>query len=123
MSGDGWLHGSLIYLGAAVVAVPLSRLLGLGSIIGYLAAGIAIGGRYLTTVSLEYERDVIPAWSGAAFVDAGDVWSQGKPELAFAAGVGARWQSPVGPIRVDIARGFDGPERGWQLHISAGPDL
>ena len=87
------------------------------------AAGIAIGGRYLTTVSLEYERDVIPAWSGAVFVDAGDVWSEGKPELAFAAGVGARWQSPVGPIRVDIARGFDGPERGWQLHISAGPDL
>ena len=38
-----WLSGSLIYLGAAVLAVPLARLLGLGSIIGYLAAGIAIG--------------------------------------------------------------------------------
>ncbi len=41
--GSSWLHGSLIYLGAAVLAVPLARLLGLGSIIGYLAAGIAIG--------------------------------------------------------------------------------
>jgi hypothetical protein len=38
-----WIHASLIYLGAAVLAVPLARLLGLGSIIGYLAAGIAIG--------------------------------------------------------------------------------
>jgi len=38
-----WLTASLIYLGAAVLAVPLARLLGLGSIIGYLAAGIAIG--------------------------------------------------------------------------------
>ncbi len=38
-----WLSGSLIYLGAAVLAVPLARLLGLGSIIGYLAAGVAIG--------------------------------------------------------------------------------
>ncbi len=38
-----WLLNSLIYLGAAVLAVPLARLLGLGSIIGYLAAGIAIG--------------------------------------------------------------------------------
>ncbi len=38
-----WLLNSLIYLGAAVIAVPLSRALGLGSIIGYLAAGIAIG--------------------------------------------------------------------------------
>jgi glutathione-regulated potassium-efflux system ancillary protein KefC len=38
-----WLTNSLIYLGAAVLAVPLSRALGLGSILGYLAAGIAIG--------------------------------------------------------------------------------
>ena len=41
--GPSWIHSSLIYLGAAVLAVPLARLLGLGSIIGYLAAGIAIG--------------------------------------------------------------------------------
>jgi glutathione-regulated potassium-efflux system ancillary protein KefC len=38
-----WLNSSLIYLAAAVLAVPLARLLGLGSIIGYLGAGIAIG--------------------------------------------------------------------------------
>ena len=38
-----WLQSSLVYLSAAVLAVPLARLLGLGSIIGYLAAGIAIG--------------------------------------------------------------------------------
>jgi glutathione-regulated potassium-efflux system ancillary protein KefC len=38
-----WLQSSLIYLGAAVFAVPLARALGLGSIIGYLGAGIAIG--------------------------------------------------------------------------------
>ncbi len=41
--GTAWLQSSLIYLGAAVLAVPLARLLGLGAIIGYLAAGIAIG--------------------------------------------------------------------------------
>jgi len=39
----GWLSGSLVYLAAAVIAVPLSRALGLGAILGYLAAGIAIG--------------------------------------------------------------------------------
>jgi len=38
-----WLTSTLIYLAAAVVAVPLARLAGLGSIIGYLVAGIAIG--------------------------------------------------------------------------------
>lgn len=38
-----WLTNSFIYLAAAVVAVPLAKKFGLGSIIGYLAAGIAIG--------------------------------------------------------------------------------
>lgn len=38
-----WLTLSLVYLAAAVIAVPLARALGLGTIIGYLAAGIAIG--------------------------------------------------------------------------------
>ena len=38
-----WLVNSFIYLSAAVIAVPLSKALGLGAIIGYLAAGIAIG--------------------------------------------------------------------------------
>ena len=42
-NAPAWLTNSLIYLGAAVLVVPLSRALGLGSIIGYLAAGIAIG--------------------------------------------------------------------------------
>ena len=49
--GSGWLHGSLVYLGAAVLSVPLARLLGLGSIIGYLGAGIAIGPWGLNLVS------------------------------------------------------------------------
>ena len=43
MEHSSWLIDSLIYLGAAVLAVPIARALGLGSIIGYLAAGIAIG--------------------------------------------------------------------------------
>ena len=43
MEHTGWLTGSLVYLAAAVLAVPLARLLGLGSIIGYLGAGIVIG--------------------------------------------------------------------------------
>ena len=46
-----WLINSLIYLSAAVIVVPLSRALGLGAIIGYLAAGIAIGPWGLGLVS------------------------------------------------------------------------
>ena len=46
-----WLVNSFIYLAAAVIAVPLAKKLGLGSIIGYLAAGIAIGPWGLGLVS------------------------------------------------------------------------
>ena len=43
MEHTSWLTGTLVYLAAAVLAVPLAKFLGLGSIIGYLAAGILIG--------------------------------------------------------------------------------
>jgi glutathione-regulated potassium-efflux system ancillary protein KefC len=46
-----WLTNSLIYLSAAVLAVPLFRMLGLGSILGYLAAGIIIGPWGIALVS------------------------------------------------------------------------
>jgi glutathione-regulated potassium-efflux system ancillary protein KefC len=46
-----WLMLGLVYLGAAVIAVPLARFFGLGSIIGYLGAGIAIGPFGLGLVS------------------------------------------------------------------------
>lgn len=38
-----WLNYAFLYLSAAVLTVPIARALGLGAIIGYLAAGIAIG--------------------------------------------------------------------------------
>jgi len=43
MEHSSWIHGTLVYLAAAVIAVPLAKLMGLGSIIGYLGAGILIG--------------------------------------------------------------------------------
>jgi monovalent cation:proton antiporter-2 (CPA2) family protein len=45
------LAESLIFLLAAVISVPLSRRLGFGSVLGYLAAGIAIGPYGLSFVS------------------------------------------------------------------------
>jgi glutathione-regulated potassium-efflux system ancillary protein KefC len=51
MEHSNWLLSTLVYLSAAVIAVPLAKKLGLGSIIGYLAAGIAIGPFGLKVVS------------------------------------------------------------------------
>ena len=43
MEHGSWINAALVYLAAAVIAVPLAKALGLGSIIGYLGAGIVIG--------------------------------------------------------------------------------
>lgn len=43
MDHGSWINAALVYLAAAVIAVPLAKALGLGSIIGYLGAGILIG--------------------------------------------------------------------------------
>jgi glutathione-regulated potassium-efflux system ancillary protein KefC len=51
MEHSSWLTNSLVFLAAAVAAVPLAKALGLGSIIGYLAAGIVIGPWGLGLVS------------------------------------------------------------------------
>src|SRR5437870_3946944 len=42
-TNDGFLLQALIFLGAGVIAVPVFKRLGLGSVLGYLVAGIAIG--------------------------------------------------------------------------------
>jgi glutathione-regulated potassium-efflux system protein KefB len=51
MSADPFLSSAVIFLGAAVVAVPLFKRLGLGSVLGYLAAGAVIGPWGLRWVS------------------------------------------------------------------------
>ncbi len=43
MEGSGLLVNVAIYLGAAVIAVPLFARLGLGAVLGYLVAGVVIG--------------------------------------------------------------------------------
>ncbi len=43
MEGEGFLFSAFVYLLAAVISVPIAKRLGLGSVLGYLIAGIAIG--------------------------------------------------------------------------------
>ena len=43
MDTDGFLEQALIYLGAAIIAVPIFTRLGAGAVLGYLVAGIVIG--------------------------------------------------------------------------------
>jgi monovalent cation:H+ antiporter-2, CPA2 family len=48
-----FLHDALIYLGAAVVFVPIAKKLGMGSVLGYLLGGIIIGPFFLGFIGQE----------------------------------------------------------------------
>lgn len=50
-------------LGAAVVAIPLFRRLGLGSVLGYLAAGLAIGRSGLACSMTRRRSCMWPNWA------------------------------------------------------------
>jgi translocation and assembly module TamA len=87
-------------------------------------AGKVIGGTYLTVASVEAERYFLPKWGAAVFVDGGDAFRTGEFNLNIGAGIGVRWRSPVGVVRVDVAKPIASDlGDSIRLHISLGPDL
>ncbi len=86
---------------------------------------LVIGGKYLIVGSAEYEYYFKPNWGIATFVDTGDAFSSFNDyRQKIGIGIGARWRSPVGLIRVDF--GFpvhDDQNSGVELHLVIGPDL
>jgi translocation and assembly module TamA len=85
---------------------------------------LVIGGRNLIVASAEYEYYFRRKWGIATFVDAGDAFSGSGFALKTGVGLGLRWRSPVGMVRVDVGvpvgdRYNDSP----QLHLVIGPDL
>ena len=88
--------------------------------------GELIGGNRVLEASVEYEHPVTESWSVAAFVDSGNSFLGSDFEPRTGAGIGARWFTPIGPVRLDVAWPLDtavGEDRGPRLHISLGPDL
>lgn len=84
---------------------------------------VVVGGNNLLVNSIEYDYLFEDSkWAAAAFFDAGNAADDTHIEVKRGAGVGARWISPIGPIRIDVAKALDGDEA-WRLHISMGPDL
>ncbi len=87
--------------------------------------GLTVGGRVMATGSLEIAHPLIasfPSLWGAVFVDAGNAasrWKDYSPVIGYGAGV--RWRSPVGPLRVDVARAQETGK--WRLHFSVGITL
>lgn len=84
----------------------------------------ALGGKHLAVASVEVDHYFSKRWGMAVFVDAGDAFNDyAAISPAVGAGLGLRWRSPVGPVRLDLAHGFDSREQAWRIHLRIGPDL
>jgi translocation and assembly module TamA len=93
---------------------------------------LAVGGRYLAVGSLELERRIKGPWSAAVFTDFGNAFDPDYAQVyQQSVGVGLRWLSPIGQVRMDVA--FALTKDDWweeragvppaRLHFVIGPDL
>ncbi len=134
--GEHWFGQARLELGQVFlpngVRVPDSKLFRAGgdeSVRGYSFRSLgpevngAVGGGFsLATASVEFARPIsaqLPSVWGAAFIDAGSAANSfGQLRLVYGTGVGIRWRSPVGPLRLDWAYGS--ATRAGRFHFSVG---
>ena len=87
------------------------------------ATGEKIGGLYRLIGSLEYDYRFAEKWRGAIFSDIGDAFNDDQSDPKHSLGMGIRWLSPVGPLRIDLAAGVSETDTPVRLHLSIGPEL
>jgi len=87
------------------------------------AQGKVIGGTLLSVASLEYEQFINADWGIASFIDAGNAYQPNEISIKIGAGLGLRWNSPIGPVRVDFAVPLSGASSAFQIHFAAGSPL
>ena len=104
--------------GASTFQLPPDQRLyagGSGTIRGYKYQGVGplfagdnypVGGTSLDAGTVEFRQRLFHSFGAAAFIDAGQVDTGSAPfhgALRVGAGVGARYFTPIGPIRLDVA--------------------
>ncbi|MDA0820977.1 MAG: autotransporter assembly complex protein TamA [Proteobacteria bacterium] len=89
------------------------------------AANKVVGGTELGVVSVELEHYFTDTWGVAMFADTGNAFGGdgGATGLQTGIGLGVRWRSPVGPVRLDIAHPLDDPDNSFRIHMRIGPDF
>lgn len=88
-----------------------------------------LGGRYLAVGSLELERRIRGPWSAALFTDLGNAFDpDAERRIEQSLGLGLRWASPIGQVRLDLAFALTKDDENGglppaRLHLVIGPDL
>ena len=85
------------------------------------AQGDVVGGKHLLVGSVELEGAIGQDWGAAVFYDTGNAFDDlDSLNLAQSAGVGIRYYTPVGPIRLDIARQVGVSDAEYRFHFTVG---
>ncbi|GAB6139588.1 autotransporter assembly complex family protein [Methylosoma difficile] len=87
------------------------------------ASGAVIGGQFLSVLSAEYEQAVYDNWGIAAFIDTGNAYNLDDIRFKSGTGLGVRWYSPIGPVRIDFALPLNESDSSFQIHFAAGTRL
>lgn len=86
--------------------------------------GRVVGGTRVLVASATVEHYFKPKWGVAAFLDSGDAFNGTDFHARTGVGVGLRWRSPIGLVRVDLGVPVRNPyHSGVELHVMIGPDL
>ena len=89
-----------------------------------LDKGYLTGGQVLAVGSAEYNYEFKPGFRGAFFTDVGNAYDKNfDTETKVGVGVGIRWASPVGVVRVDVAAGVTEESIPVRLHFFIGSPL
>jgi translocation and assembly module TamA len=89
------------------------------------ADGQVVGGKYLCALSAEVLHPLYgDDWFAAVFVDSGQAFDDLTDfSLKTGAGIGVRWRSPIGLVRLDLAHPFDESDSSVRLHVGIGADF
>ena len=82
-----------------------------------------VGGQMLTVLSLEYEKFINEKWGVATFIDTGNAYNPNEISFKIGVGLGVRWISPVGPVRLDFGVPLNKANSSFQIHFAAGAQL
>jgi translocation and assembly module TamA len=87
------------------------------------AEGNVVGGSNLLVASAEYERHLFGNFYGAAFVDAGNAFDNTDFDPETGVGLGLKWRSPLGLVRVYLGYPVTADDRSVRFHLRLGADL
>ena len=86
--------------------------------------GYKLGGQVLAIGSMEYNYQFKDGWRAAIFSDVGNAYDKEiSNPTEYSLGLGIRWRSPIGPIRLDVASGISNDNHPIRLHFFIGSQL